>query len=668
MSEPGTSEARAVVSYHQPVFVPWAWIAGMDVLAAAAHYLVPGPFGILAVLAAMIAAGVYVIRKQQGRKGGHVAAGVRWLTGSVWVLVAAAVSPLAMYGFLQTILIIGGLAASASWLFRNRRGTPGYRTLGGKIIKSEAGEREDHFAPLPEAEIAPAGAYASPVVAADQQPADTYAAPGTGVLRRGTVPQARTSDTDATTAKLNEVLEKFEIDAGVTGFKRGPTVTRYEIEVGPGASVGKVTQREDDFAYAVGSGSIRILSPVPGRSAIGVEIPNKDKEIVTLGDVLASPEARDNPHPMLVGLGKNVEGKPLVAILPKMPHMLIAGETGAGKSAFVNALITSILIRATPDQVRMILIDPKQVELAAYAGVPHLLTPIITDARKAAEALEWLVGDMERRYADMKIVGVSKIEDYNNAVRKGTWFREGETTPMQPHPWLLALIDELADLMMVAPRDIEDSIVRITQKARAAGIVMVLATQRPEVKVVTGLIKSNVPCRLAFATASLTDSRVILDVPGAEKLLGQGDALFKPTGVREPIRMQGAFVDDDEIAKVVRQVRKQVPAQPRGPVTVLAAPESTVVTVSSGDRNDPGEDWDLMIEAAELIITTQLGSTSMLQRKLRVGFAKAGRLMDLLESRGVVGPSEGSKAREVYVGPDGKDEALRSLEGERVRS
>jgi S-DNA-T family DNA segregation ATPase FtsK/SpoIIIE len=464
---------------------------------------------------------------------------------------------------------------------------------------------------------------------------------------------------------LEIALRSHGVETRLVGATIGPTVTRFELELGEGVKVARVTSLAKDIAYAMASPDVRILAPIPGRSAIGVEVPNVNRQLVTLGDVLASEEARRARHPLEVGLGRDIAGRTVMANLAEMPHLLIAGATGAGKSSCINSIITSILMRSTPEEVRMILVDPKRVELGQYNGLPHLLTAVVVNPKKAANALNWAVAEMERRYDLLAEMGMRDITGYNAAIDRGEFaagpldnapasLPEGED-PVEPIesrfaklPFILIVVDELNDLMMVAARDVEESICRIAQMARAVGIHLVIATQRPSVDVITGVIKANVPSRLAFSVSSLADSRVILDQPGAERLVGRGDLLLLTASSSIARRIQGPWVSEDEVRSVVGAWRRQSSAQyVEG---VVAGDE-----VTGGSVGDEGDDDELLRSALELVVRSQLGSTSMLQRKLRVGFSRAGRLMDLLERRGIVGPSEGSKARAVLMTPDELD-------------
>ena len=688
--------AWVVVADHAPILAPIGWIFTADLLAIYAHYRLPAGAGFLFALAAVAAAGCWMLYRMRGaywwlpmrwwnlperfglpvpvlrRKNGHAYAAWCWRLGAAWTVLAALVGPFAWFGFPELLLLFGGAGLAAPHLHRNRKIHTGPRTLAGHTVPPGEDDPPPRRRPA-DLLVNVTHPYDSPL-ADRQRPAPPapaggdaaeYAVPGASLLGSAPPAKTRSPEADAGRAAITDVLDAFQVDAAVTSMTRGPVVTRYEIQVGPGVKVEKVTSKARNLAYALKSSNILIEAPVEGMSAIGIQVPRPeaDRETVTLGDVLRSTAGQKDRHPLTAGLGKDIAGKPVVANLAKMPHILIAGATGAGKSVCLNALIISILALATPDEVRMLLIDPKRVELSAYEGIPHLITRIVTLPKEAVDALEWVVGEMDRRYDDMQEFGVKKIEDFNANARAGRLTRDGK--PVPPYPYLLVVIDELADLMMVAPRDVEDAIVRITQLARAAGIHLVLATQRPSVDVVTGLIKANVPSRLAFATSSLTDSRVILDQPGAEKLIGQGDALFMPMGQSRPVRLQGAFVSEKEIKAVVARCIEQGAAlveddPQRRPVHLTVVPDPQDPAPRDAGPI-PAEDLDLVIDAAGLVISTQFGSTSMLQRKLRVGFAKAGWIMDRLEAAGIVGPSAGPVARDVLVAAEDKDAAIAAL-------
>ena len=466
-----------------------------------------------------------------------------------------------------------------------------------------------------------------------------------------TVSGRRTVDTKAVEERgliLQSALADHGVQTRLVGMVVGPTVTRYELELGTGVKVAKVTALHRDIAYSMASADVRIIAPIPGRQAIGVEVPNAQRQIVAIGDILASEEARRATHPLEVAVGRDINGRAVLMNLATMPHLLIAGQTGAGKSSCINSIITSVMMRSTPEQVRLILVDPKRVELTQYDRIPHLLTQVVANPRKAANALNWAVKEMERRYDLLHEAGVRDITGYNAAVDRGDLTdRLGDEREFPHLPFILVVVDELSDLMMVAPRDVEESICRIAQMARAVGIHLVIATQRPSVNVITGVIKANIPARLAFAVSSATDSKVILDQAGAERLIGQGDLLLLGPASSAAQRIQGAWVEEKEVRTIVDHWRSQAPEVEAHYVEGVEGADDDSGGGSTGVGG--GEDDDLLTQAMELVVRGQLGSTSMLQRKLKVGFARAGRLMDLLEQRGVVGPSEGSKAREVLM-------------------
>jgi DNA segregation ATPase FtsK/SpoIIIE, S-DNA-T family len=487
-----------------------------------------------------------------------------------------------------------------------------------------------------------------------------YELPSLELLRTSPPSTGSERDEAHTTEALERTFHTFGVPAHVTAAHRGPTVTLFEVEIEAGTKVNKVLGLADDIAYALATPDVRIIAPIPGRSAIGVEVPNRVRDFVMLGDVLRSRAAQDDTHPLSVALGKDVHGRAQLVNLTSMPHLLIAGATGAGKSSLINSFITSVLMRASPDDVKLVLVDPKRVELIHFADLPHLLVPVIVHPKRAAEALSWVVREMELRYEVLAMVGVRDFDGYRAGLAEGTLrIPPGQDDRVIEFPYLLVVIDELADLMMVAPRDVEDAICRIAQMARAVGIHLVVATQRPSVDVVTGLIKANIPSRIALMTSSQADSRVILDMNGAEKLVGHGDLLFAPSNVSKPTRLQAAWVTEKEVGAISEWIRAQRPAEYAVSVEGLAKPAAS----EDADDRGLGDDDELLEQAAELVIRSQLGSTSMLQRKLKVGFARAGRLMDLLEERGIVGPSLGSKARDVLLTPEEWEESHPSRVG-----
>lgn len=478
----------------------------------------------------------------------------------------------------------------------------------------------------------------------DDQPAtklvprdsDDYELPPLAMLETGHAAPDNHESLERMRVALEQMLEQFGVDAQIVAIRRGPTVTRFEIELGIGVKVAAITKLDRDIAYALATPDVRIVAPIPGKVAIGIEVPNEERDFITLGDILMSDVAEQVSHPLAVALGLDIGGRPVMINLAKMPHLLIAGATGSGKSVVMNGIVTSLIMRNTPDQVRMILIDPKQVEMAIYEDVPHLLTRVVTDPKRAKDALDWLVDEMERRYGLLRDHKVRHLDTYNEKVSDEEFL-----------PYIVCIIDELADLMMVAKNDVESAIVRIAQKARAVGIHLVIATQRPSVNVVTGLIKANVPSRIALSMATGHDSKTILDQYGAEKLIGQGDMLYMPANVSKPHRLQGSYVDETEIEEIVAFCKTQSPVVYEENVIKEGA-DAIMADIKGEDATDE----DLTRAAMDLVVRSGLGSTSMLQRKLQIGFARAGRIMDELERMGVVGPSEGPKARVVLMTVD----------------
>ncbi|MBA2336458.1 MAG: DNA translocase FtsK 4TM domain-containing protein [Acidimicrobiia bacterium] len=605
-----------------------------------------------------LSAGIPAVMELGGAVGSLIAFPLQRLIGfwGAWVVLFSAVAIGALIATRATVRDVGhALQDTFRWVRHHvglPAGTPPVTVRNLPAAPTPATQVQSH-----PAAAKPEATTTTPKKAKPRQPpppmarprrVDGYQLPPGHLLHRSASAGHNRRALEQAGAELQDALHQHGVDARLVRIVPGPTVTRFEIELSPGVKVSRITGMASDIAYAMASADVRILAPIPGKSAIGIEVPNRHRELVTLGDLLSSPVA-DDPDPMKVGLGKDISGATRMLKLDELPHLLIAGATGAGKSSCINALVTSLLMRATPDDVRMILVDPKRVELGQYNGVPHLLTKVITNPKRAAEALQWAVAEMDRRYSLLAEAGVRDISSYRETWDAGGLDEDG----FDRFPYIVVIVDELNDLMMVAGRTVEDSVVRIAQMARAVGIHLVLATQRPSVNVITGVIKANVPSRLAFSVASQTDSRVILDSSGAEKLVGLGDMLMVTARDPKPERVQGAFVSEAEVRAVVDWTKTQERAEYRDADVF----EATAAAAAAGGEDLEGEDAEVIQQAIELIVRSQLGSTSMLQRKLRIGFARAGRVMDILENKGIVGPSEGSKARAVLV----TEEELRSV-------
>jgi S-DNA-T family DNA segregation ATPase FtsK/SpoIIIE len=640
-------------------------LAGLGV-AAPLKAVLAGPGALLALLVLLVAGVLLLTRTSPKAAGGHVVTVVRPVVAAIGT----------------GVHWLGTLRSDGAEGTDGEDGTEAVDEGAGAEPPGAGGEPPTGDADLTEVRPALRVGLPSPpaVVDAEQLAIDlgpgvapgAWRLPPLGLLARSEAQEIDQRLVEEGGRTLEMALAAHGVETRLVGYTVGPTVTRYELELGPGVKVARVTSLNRDIAYAMASPDVRILAPIPGRSAIGVEVPNKQRQLVALGDILSSEEARRATHPCAVGMGIDIAGRAVMANLAEMPHILIAGATGAGKSSCINSLITSILVRATPEQCRLILIDPKRVELGQYNDLPHLLTSVVVNPKKAANALSWAVKEMERRYDLLSEVGVRDITGYNAAFDRGDLRTdprvEGVDDPGEPIykrlSFIVIVVDELNDLMMVAARDVEESITRIAQMARAVGIHMVLATQRPSVNVITGVIKANVPARLAFAVSSMTDSKVILDQGGAERLIGQGDMLLLGPASSNPRRIQGAWVGEDEVRKIVAHWRRQSPQVSYEQGVVAEGDEDPQAGGLPGGSTGDEDDDELLWQAMELIVRSQLGSTSMLQRKLRVGFARAGRLMDLLEQKGVVGPSTGSKARDVLMTTDELD-ALQGADASR---